>query len=70
VPISAAGPVQLQIQARGGSYDFRWSKDGRHWQPLLERADGTILSTKKAAGSSARFLACTRTMAVGAAIDF
>ena len=50
VPISAAGPVQLQIQARGGSYDFRWSKDGRHWQPLLERADGTILSTKKAGG--------------------
>jgi alpha-N-arabinofuranosidase len=50
VPIPAAGPVQLQIQTHGGSFDFRWSRDGRHWQPLLEHADGTILSTKNAGG--------------------
>ena len=44
------GPVQLRISAHGPSYDFAWSRDGRHWRTLVKGADGTILSTKKAGG--------------------
>jgi alpha-N-arabinofuranosidase len=40
----------LRIDARGGSYDFRWSADGRNWHKVVSGADGTILSTKKAGG--------------------
>ena len=46
----AGKPVHLRIDARGASYDFRWSLDGKRWRPLLEGADGTILSTKRAGG--------------------
>jgi xylan 1,4-beta-xylosidase len=46
----AGAPVQLRIEARGGSYDFRWSSDGKSWNTLVADADGTILSTKRAGG--------------------
>lgn len=49
-PITALGPVELRITARGGLYDFGWSSDGKHWRTLAHGADGTILSTKKSGG--------------------
>lgn len=45
-----AGAVELRIVARRAFYDFSWSLDGRTWHALLQNADGTILSTKKAGG--------------------
>jgi alpha-N-arabinofuranosidase len=48
LPSSTA--TELRIDARGGSYDFSWSADGRSWHKLVSGADGTILSTKKAGG--------------------
>ncbi len=44
------GAVDLRISARGGSYDFSSSMDGRHWRILVRNADGTLLSTKRAGG--------------------
>lgn len=46
----AGAPVQLRILARGGSYDFDWSLDGKRWNSLLAGADGTLLSTARAGG--------------------
>lgn len=48
-PLPSAAPVELRIAARGAAYDFSWSGDGRRWHSLI-RADGTVLSTKKAGG--------------------
>jgi xylan 1,4-beta-xylosidase len=48
--LPGSSAVQLRISARGASYDFAWSNDGRHWRTLVKDADGTILSTKKAGG--------------------
>jgi len=48
--IAPRGAVELRIAARGASYDFDWSNDGRHWHKLVSGADGTILSTKRAGG--------------------
>jgi len=48
--IAPRGAVELRIAARGASYDFDWSNDGRHWHRLVSGADGTILSTKRAGG--------------------
>ena len=50
LPIPAGAPVQLRIVARGPEYDFAFSLDGRDWQTLVEDADGTILSTRRAGG--------------------
>jgi alpha-N-arabinofuranosidase len=44
------GPTELRIEAKGASYDFSWSMDGRRWNKLVSGADGTILSTKKSGG--------------------
>jgi alpha-N-arabinofuranosidase len=49
-PLASDAPIELRIAARGGSYDFSFSEDGRHWQMLLSGADGTILSTKRSGG--------------------
>lgn len=49
-PLTASSPVELRINARGGSYDFDWSSDGRHWHSLAKGADGTVLSTKRSGG--------------------
>lgn len=50
LPVRPGRPVHLRIESRGAAYDFRWSVDGKRWRPLLEQADGTILSTKRAGG--------------------
>jgi len=49
-PIGANLPIELRINAHGPSYDFDWSTDGRRWHSLLNDADGTVLSTKRAGG--------------------
>jgi alpha-N-arabinofuranosidase len=48
--LTQRGAVELRIEARGASYGFDWSNDGRHWHKLVSGADGTILSTKRAGG--------------------
>jgi len=50
LPLPPSAPVELRIEARGASYNFSWSADGRSWLNLRTGADGTILSTKKAGG--------------------
>ncbi|WP_300544894.1 glycoside hydrolase family 43 protein [Maricaulis sp.] len=50
VPFSAESPVQLMARARGAEYDFFYRFDEGDWVPLLENADGTILSTQVAGG--------------------
>ena len=51
-PLSApaASPLQLRIEARGGTYDFAYATAPAQWNVLVKDADGTILSTKKAGG--------------------
>lgn len=50
LPVPPGAPVHLAIDARGPSYGFRWSLDGKSWTTLLDDADGKILSTKTAGG--------------------
>jgi xylan 1,4-beta-xylosidase len=52
VPVDLApnAPVDLRIDARGGSYDFSYAIAPDKWTVLLHDADGTILSTHKAGG--------------------
>jgi alpha-N-arabinofuranosidase len=50
LPVASGAPVRLRAQARGAAYDFSWSADGKRWHPLVQGADGTILSTKTAGG--------------------
>jgi alpha-N-arabinofuranosidase len=45
-----SGPVYLRIRARDGHYDFFYATEPDAWKPLLQNADGTILSTKVAGG--------------------
>jgi alpha-N-arabinofuranosidase len=49
VPLEAES-VQLHVRARGGRYDFSYRAGNGQWMPLLQDADGTILSTKVAGG--------------------
>jgi alpha-N-arabinofuranosidase len=51
IPLEALD-VQLHVRARGGRYDFsyRAASGQGAWIPLLQDADGTILSTKVAGG--------------------
>jgi alpha-N-arabinofuranosidase len=48
--VDESSPVDLRLAARGASYDFDWSTDGKRWHELLHGADGTVLSTKRAGG--------------------
>ena len=50
IPVRAGDSVQLRIEAKGPRYAFAWSPDGREWRTLVDDADGTILSTKRAGG--------------------
>jgi len=51
VPFEPGAPIQLKVRARGGRYDFLYRMDGEEaWRPVLENADGTILSTRTAGG--------------------
>lgn len=43
-------PLYLKIEGRGDAYGFFYGYDGQDWIPLLENADGTILSTRSAGG--------------------
>ncbi len=43
-------PVYLKIRARGKYYDFLYKYESEIWKPLVEDADGTILSTHVAGG--------------------
>ncbi|MEA1941175.1 MAG: glycoside hydrolase family 43 protein [Pseudomonadota bacterium] len=50
VPFEPGAPVQLKVRARGGSYDFLYRTAGEDWRPVLENADGRVLSTRVAGG--------------------
>lgn len=51
VPVELDGrPVFLRVDAREGKYDFYFGRKSGEWTPLARDADGTILSTKRAAG--------------------
>lgn len=45
----AGEKLELRIDARGRHYDFRY-RTGDGWIPLLQDADGTLLSTREAGG--------------------
>lgn len=36
----------LRIDAKGGSYSFRWAAREGEWKTLAENLDGTMLSTR------------------------
>lgn len=40
----------LKVEAQGQAYSFFVSEDGAQWQPVVENADGRILSTTVASG--------------------
>lgn len=46
----AGAPLVLRVTARAGEYDFHYALSEGEWQPLLEDADGTLLSTRVAGG--------------------
>jgi xylan 1,4-beta-xylosidase len=45
-----AGPIQLRIHARGGTYDFDYAVRPGEWLPVMYYVDATNLSTVKAGG--------------------
>ena len=51
----AGAPVYLKIDADGSRYDFSFATQRDRWIPVLENADGKILSTKGAGGAGASF---------------
>jgi alpha-N-arabinofuranosidase len=56
-PLSArpGSPVYLRIDADGGRYGFSFGTERNRWIPVLENADGRMLSTKGAGGAGANF---------------
>jgi alpha-N-arabinofuranosidase len=51
----AGAPLYLKIDANGGRYDFSFATQRDKWTPVLENADGKMLSTKGAGGAGANF---------------
>ena len=51
---SAAGKVQLRIQAAGDTYGFAYSENGKTWNTLKDKVDARFLSTQTAGG----FIGC------------
>jgi xylan 1,4-beta-xylosidase len=45
-----SGPVFLKIEAEGDRYSFFFAVEPDDWQPVLEGADGKVLSTRVAGG--------------------
>jgi alpha-N-arabinofuranosidase len=45
-----AARIKLEIVGNGPDYSFYFDPDGSGWKPLMEHADGTILSTDVAGG--------------------
>ncbi|MEX0720476.1 MAG: hypothetical protein WD059_07395 [Balneolaceae bacterium] len=43
-------PIYLRLDAKGKFYDFYYGFQEDEWIPLMENADGTILSTQTAGG--------------------
>ena len=56
VDVSSDDPLYLRIDGRGGEYDFFYALQADEWIPLLEGADGTILSTRTAGGFVGTYL--------------
>ena len=52
---AAGAPVYLKIDADGPRYDFSFATQRDQWTPVLENADGKMLSTKGAGGAGANF---------------
>jgi xylan 1,4-beta-xylosidase len=48
--LPAHAPLRLQIRANGPTYSFEYETPDQGWQTLLEREDGTLLSTDVAGG--------------------
>jgi xylan 1,4-beta-xylosidase len=48
--IAGAASIKLAIVGNGSDYSFYFDPDGSGWKPLMEHADGTILSTDVAGG--------------------
>ncbi|HEX7977317.1 MAG TPA: hypothetical protein VF461_01845, partial [Gemmatimonadaceae bacterium] len=53
--VGAGAPIYLKIDADGPRYDFSFATQRDKWQPVLENADGKMLSTKGAGGAGANF---------------
>ena len=53
--VRAGAPVYLRIDANGGQYTFSFGTERGRWTPVLENADGRMLSTKGAGGAGANF---------------
>jgi len=51
----AGAPIYLRIDADGGRYGFSFGTERNRWIPVLENADGKMLSTKGAGGAGANF---------------
>lgn len=43
-------PLYLKVSGNGPDYSFEYSLDGKKWIMLVDKADGTNLSTRKAGG--------------------
>jgi len=52
---SSAAPLHLRIDADGERYSFYVGREPGRWTTLLERADGTVLSTRRAGGFGGNF---------------
>jgi alpha-N-arabinofuranosidase len=50
VALAASGPLKLRISADARAYSFSYDSNGKGWQALREREDGTLLSTDVAGG--------------------
>ncbi len=42
--------LRLQVKGNAGAYSFLYDMEGQGWKPLMENADGTVLSTGVAGG--------------------
>jgi len=55
VSLRAGAPLFLRIEAHGATYDFHYATAPDRWVPLLQGADGTILSTRVAGSFGGNF---------------
>jgi len=55
LPARAGAPVYLRVEANNDRYGFSFATERNRWMPVLENADGKMLSTKGAGGAGANF---------------
>ena len=55
VALRPGAPLYLKIEARGATYDFSYGTTKDRWTPLLQGADGKILSTRVAGSFGGNF---------------